>query len=75
MAFKKQRSKKKFCFFCKNKITFIDYKDVELLNKNISINGKITPRRVTGTCAKDQRMLAVAIKRARQMALLPYEID
>ena len=75
MAFKKQRSKKKFCFFCKNKITFIDYKDVELLKKHISINGKITPRRVTGTCAKDQRMLAIAIKRARQMALLPYEID
>jgi small subunit ribosomal protein S18 len=75
MAFKKQRSKKKFCFFCKNKITFIDYKDVELLKKHISINGKISPRRVTGTCAKDQRMLAVAIKRARQMALLPYEID
>ena len=75
MAFKKQRSKKKFCFFCKNKITFIDYKDVELLKKHISINGKISPRRVTGTCAKDQRMLAVAIKRARQMTLLPYEID
>ena len=75
MAFKKQRSTKKFCFFCKNKITFIDYKDVELLKKHISINGKISPRRVTGTCAKDQRMLAVAIKRARQMALLPYEID
>ena len=75
MAFKKQRSKKKFCFFCKNKITFIDYKDVELLKKHISINGKISPRRVTGTCAKDQRMLAIAIKRARQMALLPYEID
>jgi len=75
MAFKKQRSKKKFCFFCKNKITFIDYKDVELLKKHISINGKITPRRVTGTCAKDQRMLAVAIKRARQVALLPYVKD
>ena len=75
MAFKKQRSKKKFCFFCKNKITFIDYKDVELLKKHISINGKITPRRVTGTCAKDQRMLAVAIKRARQMALLPYVVE
>jgi small subunit ribosomal protein S18 len=75
MAFKKQRSKKKFCFFCKNKITFIDYKDVELLKKHISINGKISPRRVTGTCAKDQRMLAVAIKRARQVALLPYVKD
>jgi small subunit ribosomal protein S18 len=75
MAFKKQRSKKKFCFFCKNKITTIDYKDVELLKRYVSINGKITPRRVTGTCAKDQRMLAIAIKRARQMALLPYEVD
>ena len=75
MAFKKQLSTNKFCFFCKNKITVIDYNDVELLKKHISINGKITPRRVTGTCAKDQRMLAVAIKRARQMALLPYEID
>ncbi len=75
MAFKKQRSKKKVCFFCKNKITYIDYKDVELLKKNISINGKITPRRVTGTCAKDQRMLAIAIKRARQMALLPFIVD
>ena len=75
MAFKKQRSKKKFCFFCKNKITFIDYKDVELLKKHISINGKISPRRVTGTCAKDQRMLAIAIKRARQMALLPFIVD
>ena len=75
MAFKKQRSKKKVCFFCKNKITTIDYKDVELLKRYVSINGKITPRRVTGTCAKDQRMLAIAIKRARQMALLPYEVD
>ena len=75
MAFKKQRSKKKVCFFCKNKITYIDYKDVELLKRYVSINGKITPRRVTGTCAKDQRMLAVAIKRARQMALLPYVND
>ena len=49
-----------------------DYKDVELLKKFVSANGKITPRRVTGTSAKYQRLLAVAIKRARQMALLPY---
>ena len=75
MAFKKQRSRKKVCYFVKNKITYIDYKDVELLKRYVSINGKITPRRVTGTCAKDQRMLAIAIKRARQMALLPYEVD
>ena len=56
-------------------IKYIDYKDVELLKKFISANGKITPRRVTGTRAKYQRKLAVAIKRARQMALLPYIAD
>ena len=56
----------------KNKIEYIDYKDVELLKRFISANGKIIPRRVTGTRAKYQRMLATAIKRARQMALLPY---
>lgn len=72
MAFKKQRSKKKVCYFTKNKITYIDYKDVELLQRFISPNGKISPRRVTGTSAKYQRMLAVAIKRAREMALLPF---
>lgn len=76
MAFKKQRiGFRKVCYFTKNKITYIDYKDVELLKKFISPNGKITPRRVTGTGAKYQRMLATAIKRARQMALLPYVAD
>ena len=75
MAFKKQRSRKKVCYFTKNKITYIDYKDVELLKRFISANGKIAPRRVTGTSAKYQRMLSVAIKRARQMALLPYVGD
>ena len=73
MAFRKQRvGFKKVCYFTKNKITYIDYKDVELLKKFISPNGKITPRRVTGTSAKYQRKLETAIKRARQMALLPY---
>lgn len=72
MAFRRQRPRKKVCYFTKNKITEIDYKDVELLKKFVSANGKIIPRRVTGTSAKYQRMLAVAIKRARQMALLPY---
>ena len=76
MAFIKQRvGFRKVCYFTKNKITYIDYKDVELLKKFISANGKITPRRVTGTSAKYQRMLATAIKRARQMALLPYVAD
>ncbi|WP_249029245.1 30S ribosomal protein S18 [Tannockella kyphosi] len=73
MAFKRQRmGRKKVCFFTKNKVTYIDYKDVELLKRFISANGKIIPRRVTGTSAKYQRMLATAIKRSRQMALLPY---
>jgi small subunit ribosomal protein S18 len=75
MAFKKQRPRRKVCFFTKNKITYIDYKDVELLRRFISPNGKITPRRVTGTKAKYQRMLAIAVKRARQMALLPYSVE
>lgn len=76
MAFRKQRvGFKKVCYFTKNKITYIDYKDVELLKKFISANGKITPRRVTGTSAKYQRMLTTAVKRARQMALLPYIAD
>lgn len=73
MAFKRQRmGRRKVCYFTKNKIEYIDYKDVELLKRFVSANGKIIPRRVTGTSAKYQRQLAVAIKRARQMALLPY---
>ena len=76
MAFKKQRmGGRKVCYFKKNNITYIDYKDTELLKKFISANGKIIPRRVTGTSAKYQRQLAVAIKPARQMALLPYVKD
>lgn len=76
MAFKKQRQgRKKVCYFTKNNIKYIDYKDVELLKRFISSNGKIMPRRVTGTSAKYQRMLATAIKRARQMALLPYVVE
>jgi len=68
------RRRKKVCYFTKNNVEFIDYKDVELLKKFISERGKILPRRVTGTSAKYQRMLTTAIKRARHMALLPYEI-
>jgi len=76
MAFRKQRmGRRKVCYFTKNNIQYIDYKDVELLKKFISPNGKITPRRVTGTRAKYQRQLATAIKRARQMALIPYVQD
>ncbi|HKL73053.1 MAG TPA: 30S ribosomal protein S18 [Candidatus Onthovivens sp.] len=72
MAFIKKRPKKKVCYFTKNKIEFIDYKDVELLKKFISQTGRISPRRLTGTSAKYQRMLARAIKNARVMALLPF---
>ena len=73
MAFKRQRmGRRKVCYFTKKKITYIDYKDVDLLKRFVSANGKIIPRRVTGTSAKYQRQLAVAIKRARQMGLLPY---
>ena len=69
------RRRKKVCYFTKNNIETIDYKDVELLKKFISERGKILPRRVTGTSAKYQRMLTIAIKRARHMALLPYVVD
>ena len=66
---------RKVCYFTKNNVKYIDYKDVELLKKFIAPNGRIAPRRVTGTCAKYQRELAQAIKRARFMALLPYVAD
>ncbi len=70
-----RNKRKKVCYFSANHIDYIDYKDVDLLKKFISERGKILPRRVTGTCAKHQRMLTRAIKRARQMALLPYVAD
>lgn len=64
--------RRKVCYFTANGITHIDYKDVDLLRKFISERGKILPRRVTGTSAKYQRKLTRAIKRSRQMALLPF---
>ena len=67
-----QRRRKKVCYFCANHIDYIDYKDVDLLKRYISEKGKILPRRVTGTCAKHQRTLTVAIKRARIMGLFPF---
>ena len=76
MAFKKQRmGRRKVCYFTKNKIEYIDYKDVPRLRKYLSERAKIIPRRVTGTCAAHQRELTVAIKRARHVALLPYVSD
>ncbi|KZE63708.1 30S ribosomal protein S18 [Fictibacillus phosphorivorans] len=67
-----RQKRRKVCFFTVNKITYIDYKDTDLLKRFVSERGKILPRRVTGTSAKYQRQLTVAIKRARHMALLPY---
>lgn len=65
-------TRRKFCSFCVDNIEVIDYKDPLKLRPYISNRGKIEPRRRTGTCAKHQRALAVAIKRARHLALLPY---
>lgn len=69
------RKRKKLCTFCVDKVEHIDYKDIPRLRKCISERAKILPRRITGTCAKHQRQLTVAIKRARYVALLPYISD
>ena len=69
------RKRKKVCAFCADKIDEIDYKDTLRLRKYTSERAKILPRRVTGTCAKHQRQLTIAIKRARQVALMPYIAD
>ena len=75
MGIKKIRPHKKVCYFTKNKVKYIDYKDVELLKKFITPNGKIASRHTTVTSAKYQRELAKAIKNARFMGLLPYIAD
>ena len=71
----KKMPRKKVCAFCQEKIDEIDYKDVNRLKKFISEGGKILPRRMSGTCAAHQRLLATAIKRARIAALLPFKGD
>ncbi|MEG1613367.1 MAG: 30S ribosomal protein S18 [Clostridia bacterium] len=71
----KRIPKRKVCQFCVDKIDDIDYKDVVKLKKYITEKGKMIPRRMSGVCAKHQRVLAEAIKRARVMALLPYKAD
>ena len=79
MAFDKNNAKthkrRKVCQFCVDKATFVDYKDIAKLKKFTSERGKILPRRATGACAMHQRQLTEAIKRARQVALLPYVVD
>jgi small subunit ribosomal protein S18 len=67
--------KKKYCRFRKNRIKYIDYKDPEFLKRFVNEQGKILPRRVTGTSLKYQRKVATAIKRARYISLLPYVTD
>ena len=69
------RRRKKVCVFCGDKNGEIDYKDVNKLKRYVSERGKILPRRITGTCAKHQRALTVAVKRARHVALMPYTCD
>lgn len=69
---KARRAKKKVCMFCVDKVEHIDYKDTAKLRRFVSERGKIVPRRISGNCAKHQRQLTVAVKRARQIALLPF---
>ncbi len=69
------RRRKKVCIFCADENKAIDYKDVNLLKRYVSERGKILPRRITGNCAKHQRALTLAVKRARHIALMPYSVD
>ena len=69
------RRRRKVCSFCLEHLEVIDYKEVARLRRYLSDRGKILPRRMTGTCAKHQRALTVALKRARHVALLPFTAD
>ena len=73
--FKRMKPRKKVCYFTKNHIKYIDYKDPEFLKKFLNEQGKILPRRITGTSLKFQRKVAQAVKKARHLALLPYVTD
>ena len=70
-----RKPKKKVCSFCVDKVEAIDYKDVPKLRRFVSERGKILPRRISGNCAKHQRQVTVAIKRARNIALLPFTAE
>ena len=70
-----RRPRRKVCSFCVDKVEHIDYKDVAKLRRFITERGKILPRRISGTCAKHQRQVTVAIKRARNIALLPFTAE
>ena len=70
-----RKPRRKVCSFCVDKIEHIDYKDINRLRRFTNERGKILPRRMSGTCAKHQRQLSIAIKRARSIALMPYTTD
>jgi len=70
-----ERRRRKVCSFCLDHVAYIDYKEVTRLRRYLSDRGKILPRRMTGTCAKHQRALTVALKRARHIALLPFAAE
>lgn len=70
-----RRGKRRVCSFCVDKATAIDYKEIPKLKKYVTERGKILPRRISGNCAHHQRMLTVAIKRARNIALLPFSTE
>ncbi len=69
-----RQPRRKFCQFCKDDVEHVDYKDTQMLRKYMTDRGKIKPRRVTGACTQHQRDIAMAIKRAREMALMPYVV-
>ncbi len=69
------KPRKRICSFCADKVDHIDYKDINKLKKYITDRGKILPRRISGNCSKHQREVTTAIKRARQVALLPYSAE
>ena len=73
--YRARKAKKKVCQFCVDKVADIDYKDVAKLRRYVSERAKILPRRITGTCAKHQRQMPIAIKRARHIALLPFSAE
>ncbi len=75
MRRERRRSRRRVCNFCVDGVTRIDYKDTSRMHRYITDRGKILPRRITGNCAKHQRMLTKAIKKARVMALMPYNIE
>ncbi len=70
-----RKPRRKVCTFCTDKIEYIDYKDVNRLRRFVNERGKIMPRRMSGNCAKHQRQLSEAIKRARAIALMPYSVE